>query len=146
VNELQQFETLRSQLQEKEQLLTAALADTVSWSGVLHDLSLVIPDRVWLTNFTGSLTAPTAGAVPAPVGPTGPTTPGSTLVGNIQFQGSSLDTEDVALWLTRLEQVKGWVNAWLTQAGKAVVGSTTVFQFTSSVDLTAKATTPGGQQ
>ncbi len=141
VNQFQRFETLRSQLQQREELLTAALADTVAWSGVLHDLSLVIPDRVWLTNLTGSLLGTTGTAAPVTPG-----APGSTLVGNIQFQGSSLDSEDVALWLTRLEQVNGWVNAWLTQAGKAVIGSTTVFQFTSSVDLTAKATNPGGQQ
>jgi Tfp pilus assembly protein PilN len=140
VNELQHFATLRSQLQQEEQLLTAALANTVSWSGVLHDISLVVPDRLWLTNLTGSLLGTTGTAAPVT-----PTTPGSTIVGNIQFQGASLDSATLALWLTRLEQVKGWVNPWISQAAKSVIGTSTVFQFTSSVDLTAKATMPGGQ-
>src|SRR5439155_17467332 len=55
VNELQHFATLRTQLQNEETLLSQALANTVSWSGVLHDLSLVIPDRMWITSLTGSI-------------------------------------------------------------------------------------------
>src|SRR5439155_1127414 len=58
VNQLQHFATLRTQLQTEETLLSQALAGTVSWSGVLHDLSLVIPDRMWITSLTGSIAAP----------------------------------------------------------------------------------------
>src|SRR5207302_2006088 len=84
-------------------LLAQALANTVSWSGVLHDLSLVIPDQAWITSFTGSISAPSAvtapGVVPAP-------TTGPALIGSIQFQGQALDTETLALWLTRLQQAR----------------------------------------
>jgi Tfp pilus assembly protein PilN len=139
VNELQRFATLKTDLQTRETVLTQALAETVSWSGVLHDLSLVIPDRSWITGFTGSISAPIATA------PAVPTTPGTTLIGTMQFQGNAFDTETIALWLTRVEQVKGWVNAWVSSFSKAQVGSTPVWQFSSSVDLTAKAVVPGGQ-
>ncbi|MDP9342451.1 MAG: PilN domain-containing protein [Actinomycetota bacterium] len=144
VNELQHFATQRTELQNQETLLAQALANTVSWSGVLHDLSLVIPDRAWITSVTGSISATGAatepGVVPAPQPVTGPA-----LIGTIQFQGQALDTETLALWLTRLEQVKGWVNAWISQASEGTVGTTPVFQFASSIDLTSKVAIPGGQ-
>jgi Tfp pilus assembly protein PilN len=143
VNELQHFETEKTQLQNEEALLSQALADTVSWSGVLHDVSLVIPDRLWITGLTGSVTPP---AATTPGVPTAPTTPGTTLIGNISFAGTSLDTETLALWLTRLEQVKGWVNAWISTATASTVGSTPVFTFASTVDLTEKVAVPGGQR
>jgi Tfp pilus assembly protein PilN len=137
VNELQHFATLRDQLQSRETLLSQALTDTVSWSGVLHDLSLVIPDRLWLSGMTGSINPPAVASAP--------TTPGTTLIGSIQFQGTSLDTDTLALWLTRLEQVKGWVNAWMSSATSGAIGATPAFTFSSSVDLTQKVVVPGGQ-
>jgi Tfp pilus assembly protein PilN len=139
VNELQHFATLRTQLQTEATLLSQALAGTVSWSGVLHDLSLVIPDRMWITSLTASITPPVA------VAPTVPTTPGQTLIGSLSFAGTALDSDTVALWLTRVEQVKGWVNAWVSNATASAVGTTPAFTFSSTVDLTAKAAVPGGQ-
>ncbi len=139
VNELEHFATLRTELQNEGTLLSQALAGTVSWSGVLHDLSLVTPDRLWITSLTGSI------APPAGVTPTVPTTPGETLIGSLSFAGNALDSDTVALWLTRVEQVKGWVNAWVSSATASAVGATPVFSFSSTVDLSAKAAVPGGQ-
>ena len=73
-------------------------------------------------------------------------TVGGTLIGTVQVQGNSLDTDTIALWLTRVEQIKGWVNAWVSAFTKTAAGSTPVWQFTSTIDLTSKAAQPGGQQ
>jgi Tfp pilus assembly protein PilN len=138
VNELQHFAALRTDLQDRQAVLSEALATTVSWSGVLRDLALVIPDRSWITTFTGSVSAQPGVVIPA--------APGGTLIGTVQVQGNSLDTDTIALWLTRVEQIKGWVNAWVSAFTKTAAGSTPVWQFTSTIDLTSKAAQPGGQQ
>jgi hypothetical protein len=45
----------------------------------------------------------------------------------------------VALWLTRLEDVQGWANAWLSSATKSELAGSEVVNFSTSVDLTADA-------
>jgi Tfp pilus assembly protein PilN len=139
VDKLQRFADITAALDEREKLLSQTLAGTVPWSGVLHDLSLVTPDTMWLTSMTGGLASATAPAEGAPA------TTGAQLVGNIQFQGDALDTKTVALWLTKLEQVHGWVNSWLSQAEKVEINTTRVVSFTSSVDL-SKSAAKGGRR
>jgi type IV pilus assembly protein PilN len=141
ISKLHRFEEIRNDLESRRTLLRQTLAGTIEWSGVLHDLSLVVPDQMWLTQMSGQLNASTTGAVPAaPVAPGA----GTGLVGSIQFQGDALDKKTVALWLTKLESVRGWVNAWLTQAQEQDMGGTTVVSVSSSVDLTKRATKSGG--
>jgi Tfp pilus assembly protein PilN len=140
---LQQFADLKANVTAKQALVTGVLHGEVLWSGVLHDLSMVIPDKMWLTNMTGTLTPSTnGGAAPATGAPVTGGAPA--LVGSIQFQGYSFDHPTVALWLTRLVQVHGWVNAWITNASRTVYNNTPVVQFSSSTDLTTDATTNGG--
>ena len=143
IAELQRFDDLRNQLEARKAIVASAVSNTVRWSGVLRDVSLVLPDNMWLTSLTGTVQGgtPVAGAAPT----TTPTvTPGG-LIGNIQFEGQSLDKPTIALWLTRLEEVNGWVNAWLQSAADAAIGTTPVVTFTSTVDLSQSAAVPGGQ-
>jgi type IV pilus assembly protein PilN len=144
ISKLHRFEEIRNDLENRRTLLRQTLAGTVEWSGVLHDLSLIVPDRMWLTQMTGQLNTTSA----APVAPTAPVTAtgtGPPLVGTIQFTGDALDKQTVALWLTKLESVRGWVNSWLTQATETDAGGTRVVTVNSSVDLTKRATKNGGR-
>jgi Tfp pilus assembly protein PilN len=141
IDQLHHFAEIKSQLDQRRTLLKQTLSGTVEWSGVLHDVSLVMPERMWLNTMTGQLTAATPGAVPATATPAGPPTG---LVGTLQFDGDALDKETIALWLTKVETVRGWVNAWLGQAQETKLGTSQVVGFSSSVDLTAKATKNGG--
>lgn len=138
ISELQQFATLQAELQQKQQLLQTVFLDEIQWSGVLTDVSRIIPSESYLTSFTGQISATTT------------TTPGATttLVGNLSFSGQALGTDTLASWLTRLDQVKGWVNAWMSSATESGAFSN-VYSFTSGVDLTTDALTQrgrGGQQ
>jgi Tfp pilus assembly protein PilN len=133
---LQRFEDLQVQVGSDQALVTAITAGQVQWSGVLKDLSTIIPGTMWLTQVTGTVTPPTG------VAPTA-TTP---LIGNLQFGGSALDQPTVALWLTRLEEIKGWVNPWVSSDTKQGTGSGATIGITSTVDLTKDATTNGRQQ
>src|SRR5919106_4143449 len=109
IRERQRYPELQQELEDRRTLLNTLLADRVLWSGVLRDVSLVIPGEMWLSGLTGSLTAaPTAEGTTT----TTPTVPGGGLVGQITFNGFAFDHRDVALWLSRLEDVRGFVNPW----------------------------------
>jgi Tfp pilus assembly protein PilN len=144
INALQQFANLKAELSLRQTLAQAALANQVRWSGVLRDVSMVIPGKMWLTGLQGAIAdapvQPSAAAAPAAVA--GP----NTLVGSIQFQGMASDNPTIALWLSRLVKVTGWENSWLSSATKqaAVPGSSgPKVQFVTSVDLAYAATVQG---
>jgi Tfp pilus assembly protein PilN len=154
IDELQEIGQLQAEIESTRQLLNTLLADRILWSGVLRDISLVLPGEVWLNGLTGTAGAP--GTTTAPGTAAAPTTtsagttttttttvgqpaaPGG-LVGQISFNGFAFSHPDVALWLSRLEDVRGFVNPWLQNSADTVIGTQTVEQFTSSVDLSEQA-------
>jgi len=122
----------------QKQTVATAKSGSVPFSGVMHDLSMVIPSTVYLNSVTATLQLGD-----------GASTQGSTsgVIGNIQFQGSASDHLAVALWLTRLAQVTGWDNSWITSSTKKagqVTGTTSKFvDFTGSVDLGSRSESGG---
>jgi Tfp pilus assembly protein PilN len=140
ISRLLRFQEILDQLATRRDLLSGILENEVSWSGVLRDISLVIPSQVWIQDMTGSVTVPTGGTPPEAAEGAQPTG----LIGNITMNGVSLDTPGVALWLTRLEDVQGWANAWLSSATKSELAGSEVVNFSTSVDLTAEAAIRGG--
>ena len=156
---LQEFAALKTEVAAREALAAEALNGQVLWSGVLRDVSMVIPNKVWLTSMSGTITpvAAPAPVAPAPAASPGatpePTTtpppapvvvPASTLIGAIQFQGMADDHPAVAQWLTRLEQVTGWANAWISNATEVEQSGQVDIQWTGSIDLTLEATVQRG--
>jgi Tfp pilus assembly protein PilN len=138
---LQEFAALQAELASKEALVAEIFVNEVSWSSALLDVSRVIPDTSYLTNLTGQITATIAGEVVTE--PTGGT-PETTLVGNMTFAGVANQTETIATWITRLEQVQGWVNAWVNSAQEDAPGSR-IYTFSNGLDLTQEAVTERGQ-
>jgi Tfp pilus assembly protein PilN len=133
----QKYEDLQVQAQQAQAELNAAYAGEVSYSGILTDLSRVIPSDAFLTSFTSTITGPPAG------GTTGTTTT-TPLVGTMSMDGEAIGFDSLSVWLTRLEMVQGWVNPWMPN----IAADSTVpnaFTFTTSVDLTEDVVTPRGQ-
>jgi Tfp pilus assembly protein PilN len=143
IAELQQYADLQAELAAKQALVASLYVNEVSWSGVLLDVSRVIPDASYLTNLTGQLLA-TAAGVPgeAPTTPSGGT-PETTLIGNMTFAGVADETRR-SLRLTRLEQIQGWVNVWMNSAQENQPFSR-IYTFSNGVDLTVEAATERGQ-
>lgn len=133
VNDLQRFQELQNQLDAKQQLVNSVFVDEVSWSGVLVDISNMISSEAYLTTLTASVSAPTA-----------PATGGTALIGNVAFAGVVRETDPLASWLTKLEQVDGWVNAWMTSATENAPFSR-IYTFNSGIDLTLDAATRRGR-
>ena len=155
INSLQQFAQLKAEVALRQTLMATALQNQVRWSGVLRDISMVIPNKMWLTNLTGTVTDPTvlgsSGAAPAPAAPgtgSAPEVAPQTLVGSITFNGMATDNPTIALWLSRLVRVDGWENSWITSAQKVATVDLTSqkVQFNGSVDLTYEATVQGSKK
>jgi Tfp pilus assembly protein PilN len=108
ISNLQRYANLQTELTTKKELVTDLEQGVVQWSGVLHDLSMVMPSDVYLTSMTGQIT----------LGPGGWETSASAsnLIGVMQFQGVALNFPNVALWIDKLVDVDGWANAWVTTA------------------------------
>jgi Tfp pilus assembly protein PilN len=141
INSLQMFADQQAELASKEALLGEIFVNEVSWSGALLDVSRVIPDASYLTNLTGQITPTVVGE--AATGPTG-VTPDASLIGNMTFAGVANQTETIATWLTRLEEVRGWVNAWVNSAQEDAPFSR-IYTFSNGLDLTQDAATARGQ-
>ena len=130
---LQDVTTLEVEISAARDLVASLLADRVLWSGVLRDISLVLPGETWLNGLTGTTGAPAAaieGQAAAPAGG---------LIGQVSFNGFAFDHRDVALWLSRLEDVRGFINPWLSTSAKTEIGNREVVSFTTSVDLSEQA-------
>jgi Tfp pilus assembly protein PilN len=132
IQALQEFEELRARAQAKQELLNEVFANEISFSGLLMDISRVIPSSAALTSMTATAQEPA------------PTPGGSTLLtGRIDIAGFALDYQTIADWLTRLERVRGWVNPWVTSIADPENGPIT---YTSGVDLTTAALTERGRR
>lgn len=140
IAELQPYADLQAQLAAKQDLVDSLYLNEVSWSSVLLDVSRVIPDASYLTNLTGQITAPTG----TQVGEAPAEGVATELIGNVSFSGVALETETIASWLTRLEEVQGWVNPWVNNAQES--GQLTrIYSFEGGLDLTVDATTERGR-
>lgn len=140
IDELQPYAELQAELATKQKLVDTLYLNEVSWAGVLLDVSRVIPDESYLTALNGQITA-TTGTQPAGV----PTTAAvSNLIGNVTFSGVARETQTIASWLTRLEEVSGWVNPWVNNAAESADFSR-IYTFDGGLDLTLDAATARGR-
>ena len=135
IDALRRFTEIKQQVADRQALLAQVTQGQIAWSGVLKDISSVMPGQMWLT----SLNATESGATSTPQGGTEAVS-GSGVVATVQFVGTAFNQKTVALWLTRLEQVKGWANSWVTSSakGQSPVGQEFV-TFSGSVDVTTEA-------
>jgi len=126
---LQEFAALQNEATAKQALLKAAFANEVSFSGILLDLSRVIPSDAYLTTFAAQVAPPSTDL-----------TTTSPLIGTMTAAGTAQGADSLASWITRLESVKGWVNPWISTFAEAGT-NTDRFTFNSGADLTGDVLT-----
>lgn len=119
-----------AQVAAKQAMLQQAMGQEIDWSTYLSDLSLRIPDNVWLTSMNAVETGDSA-----------TTTPGtaSSGIGTITFGGVAFSHDDVATWLDVLAKEKGFTNVYFSNSTRGVIGTKPVVNYTSSVGLTDDA-------
>jgi Tfp pilus assembly protein PilN len=110
---------LASDGQARTTALSAALATRIAWDRVLREVSLVVPEDVWLTQ----LSASTPGAAPGGTGAAPAVTTGSTSPNSLAAVGFAGSQESVALFLSRLESIPELTSVQL-QASTRTEGET----------------------
>jgi len=137
IAEKQKFADLQAKAQAKQELLNAAYAGEVSFSALLMDFSRVIPSDAYVDTLTLQI-ADAAATDPTAVegGTTG-------LIGTIAGGGQAVSIDTLSVFLTRLEQVKGWVNPWMSTVSRST--DVNGFDYTVSVDLTDEVVTDRGK-
>ncbi|NOX24085.1 MAG: hypothetical protein GXP36_13490 [Actinobacteria bacterium] len=123
--ELASMEDLLTEYAAQRATLETILARDVSWGRVLNDLSRVIPDRTWLTSFSGSTNLALD-------------TPG---VGSIRMTGVAFDFPDVSAWLRSLDAdtFPAGEGTWVSTIIDSLEGEIEVLNYTSQTTLTAAA-------
>lgn len=118
--------TLSAERQQRLGALNEALTQRLAWDSVLRDVSLVLPDDVWLSNLA-------AGA---------PSAEGDAAAGGLSltFNGFTYSQEGVARLLSRLALVPTFGNVKLEKSTATIVGKQKIVNFTVLADVLK----PGG--
>lgn len=118
--------------------LSSALSRRVAWDRVLRELSLVLPQDVWLTSLAASSPASPASVAPPPVVAAGVPPTG------FSINGYTYSHDSVARLLARLQVVPDLVGVQLQQSALDKIGTQTIVQFTivANVRPTAASATP----
>jgi Tfp pilus assembly protein PilN len=112
--------------------LAGALGGRLAWDRVLREVSLVLPDDVWLTALTA--TSPAAAAAAAATAPAGSA---AGPVSGFSLSGATYSHAAVARLLSRLAVVPDLENVALVSAATAKVGEKAVIQFTIAASVKA---------
>jgi Tfp pilus assembly protein PilN len=111
---------------ERDQRLTAlsgALAERLAWDRLLREVSLVLPEDVWLSSLGAGGGTPAEGASDATSGRT------------VTFNGYTYSQEGVARLLTRLGLVPDLGEVKLQKSTVTSVGSQQIYNFTILADV-----------
>lgn len=124
--ELASARELRDEYEDRADYVRAALVQDVDWGLLLNDLARLIPPRVWVETFSGTIATATPGAL-----------------GRVAFSGIGFDFPDVSEWLRTLGSgaFGGVAGPWVSAASESAVGEETVVSFTSTAALTTGAVT-----
>jgi Tfp pilus assembly protein PilN len=106
--------------------VSTALASRVAWDRVLREISLVLPDDVWLTQLSGQVPAGTI----ADAGQ------------GMRLTGYTYSQESVARLLARLTVVPDLTAVTLTNAAQNDLGKRTIVQFDIVASLNTSAAAP----
>ncbi len=139
IDGLQEFAALRADAEAKQALLLQVYAGEVSFSGVLMDLSNVIPSDSYLQDLSVQVTS-TAPVVDGTVVPAADAVT-TGLIGQITATGRAANIDAVATFITRMESVAGWENPWVSTLSVEEDG---IVSFSMGADLSAEVLTPRG--
>jgi Tfp pilus assembly protein PilN len=135
VGKLSSVAATYTQIQQRRTVLSSAMSGEVLWSRYLTDLSLLVPDNVWLSTMTVTPAAGQGTAGQATFGPQ----PAPGAVATISFTGVAFAHEDIANWLQSMAREKGFTNVYFSDSTLEKFGSGKAVKFTSTVTVTADA-------
>lgn len=152
--ELQPIADLDARIAAARRLRSEVYAREIRFSGVMRDVSAIVPDDVWLTQMSATFT--NAGASTGPGGataaggqPSAAATPGSpgagSPVASVTFAGAGLGHVDVGRFVQSLasgptkDGQHMYINPYFTSSQRGESADTATVTFSASVDLTQAA-------
>ncbi len=122
-----------AQVEAAQARLSQAMGREIRWSFVMNDLSIITPDKVWLTSMTvtpnNDAAAPVADA-------TQYLTPG---IGSVSFEGKAYKHNDVAAWLVALGKQAGLAQPYFSVSKVEQIGEQDSVTFSSQATITEDA-------
>jgi Tfp pilus assembly protein PilN len=112
--------------QARTTALSTALASRIAWDRVLREVSLVLPDGVWLTQLSASTPAAAAGG---PAAATPAAVNGSTSPNSLAAVGFATSQESVALLLARFETIPELISVQLQSSTRTEGDTGRVYAF-----------------
>ena len=121
---LSDAQTLADEYDADVRLIQQALSIDMSWGRLLNDFARLIPDRIWLESFAGSISD-------------GP----DTALGTITVTGVGFSYPDVSAWIRSLnaDRFPGVDGTWVDTVSEALIGEADVVNFSSTTALTPSA-------
>jgi Tfp pilus assembly protein PilN len=124
---------LAAEQQARVNALSTALGHRVAWDRVLREISLVLPNDVWLTQLAAFSPKPPTGQAPV-------TTPGAVPQG-FTMAGYTYSHDAVARLITRLSVIPDLQNVWLERSLRTKLAGRHVITFTIKADVRAPGAT-----
>jgi Tfp pilus assembly protein PilN len=126
--------TLASERDQRVSALSSALTHRIAWDRVLREISLVLPDDVWLRDFSAASPFPAGSSTP-PVSAAGqpPTL--------MTINGYTYSHDAVARLMTRLTVIPDLQNVWLQSSSLSKIGGRSIVTFTLKADVRAAGPT-----
>lgn len=121
IAQLQDVESLQAEIATRRETVSAVLDGDVAWNRLIQEVAAVLPEDVWLTNFSGSR--------------------GTDLVpGQVSFSGMGFDHASTARWIIRLSDLAALSGLWVPSSTK-VEGTNVrdLVTFSSNATLTPAA-------
>jgi Tfp pilus assembly protein PilN len=120
--------TLKTEHDARVTALSSALSRRIAWDRILREISLVLPNDVWLRTMSAASPTPASGTSPAVTPPGLPPT-------LMTIEGSTYSHDAVARLITRLSVIPDLKNVWLTKSELGVVAGRTIVSFTILADV-----------
>jgi Tfp pilus assembly protein PilN len=135
-SKVQSQNALASDKQTRVTALGAALSRRVAWDRIFRELSLVLPDDVWLATLSAKAPVPSSvAAAPSP-----PASGTSVAATEFTLDGYTYSHAAVARLLSRLAVVPDLVNVQLQQSTLTKVGAAQVVHFVIAADIRTPGT------
>lgn len=131
IDALQPFEDLQIQADQSLEMLRGAYEGEMSFSQAMMDVSRITPPDSYLQNLAIGLEEPTVNG-------------DVTFIGTIAFNAQAIGIDTVALWISRVEEIEGWVNPWIASVD-TTDESLDIRSFPVNADLTSEALTARGR-
>lgn len=131
-HEAQNDDALAAEKGARVGALTGALTTRIAWDRVLRQVSLVLPEDVWLTSLSASAPSATAAAGTAASG------------SGFSLAGSTYSQNGVARFLSRLAVIPDLENVRLVSSQSAAVAESEIVQFTIQADVRGPGDAAGG--